>query len=75
MDDGRNGRLSGPEKFSGTLRELLADGNAIDVNRKMRDLFFSDMGSCSKVTYSAWIKRPLPQRFMESTIRLFSPIL
>ena len=30
VDDGRNGRLSGPEKFSGTLRELLADGNAID---------------------------------------------
>ena len=46
-----------------------------EVNRKMRDIFFSDMGSCSKVTYSAWIKRPLPQRFMESTIRLFSPIL
>ncbi len=46
-----------------------------EVNRKMRDIFFSDMRSCSKVTYSAWIKRPLPQRFMESTIRLFSPIL
>lgn len=46
-----------------------------EVNRQMRDIFFQDMGQCSKLTYSTWHQRPRLQRTMESIVRLFSPIL
>ncbi|MDE7160104.1 MAG: cardiolipin synthase [Muribaculaceae bacterium] len=45
------------------------------VNRRMRDIFFDDMKACRKLTLNDWRRRPLPQRLMESVVRLFSPIL
>lgn len=45
------------------------------ANRAMRDIFFEDLRHCSKVTLSQWHKRPLYQRFLESIVRLVSPIL
>ena len=45
------------------------------LNRHMRDIFFSDMQKCTKLTYSMWHKRPLLQRTLESILRLISPIL
>ena len=46
-----------------------------DVNRQMRDIFFSDISQCTKLTFSAWKGRPLLQRGLESVVRLVSPIL
>lgn len=46
-----------------------------DVNRQMRDIFFSDISQCTKLTFSAWKRRPLLQRGLESVVRLVSPIL
>ena len=45
------------------------------VNRRMRDIFFADVEKCTKLTFSEWHKRPMPQRIMESIVRLVSPIL
>ncbi len=45
------------------------------VNRKMKDIFFNDLTRCSKLSLSEWRRRPLPQRFLESLLRLVSPIL
>ena len=47
----------------------------VDVNRKMRDIFFADLRRCRKIKLSEWRERPLPQRALESLIRLFAPIL
>lgn len=44
-------------------------------NRRMRDIFFTDLGQCRKITLTRWKKRPLKQRFLESLTRLCSPIL
>ena len=46
-----------------------------DFNRRMRDIFFEDLKQCTKLTVPSWHKRPLPQRFAESILRLISPIL
>ena len=46
-----------------------------EVNRRMRDIFFADIANCTKLTFGEWHKRPLPQRVMESIVRLVSPIL
>lgn len=55
------------------------EGNLIiydeKVNRTMRDIFFSDLKSCRKLTLETWRKRPLPQRLFESLFRLVAPIL
>lgn len=45
------------------------------LNQHMRDIFFSDLAHCTKLTYKRWRGRPLPQRALESVVRLFSPIL
>lgn len=46
-----------------------------DVNRRMRDIFFKDLERCTKLSFPVWRKRPLPQRMLESILRLVSPIL
>lgn len=46
-----------------------------EVNRRMRDIFFSDLANCRKLKYSEWKSRPMPQRALESLVRLFAPIL
>ena len=46
-----------------------------DINRQMRDIFFRDMNQCTKLSYTTWHRRPIPQRAWESIVRLVSPIL
>lgn len=46
-----------------------------DINRQMRDIYFDDLQSCKKITATQWRGRPLFERFMESLVRLFAPIL
>lgn len=46
-----------------------------DINRRMRDIFFEDLKKCCKLRIGEWRKRPLGQRFLESLLRLISPIL
>lgn len=46
-----------------------------EVNRRMRDIFFSDMERCTKIRYATWRRRPRLQRTWESIVRLVSPIL
>ncbi|MCH5218332.1 MAG: cardiolipin synthase [Muribaculaceae bacterium] len=45
------------------------------LNRRMKDIFFADLALCRKLTITAWRKRPLLHRFLESLLRLLSPIL
>ena len=46
-----------------------------ELNAKMRDIFYEDMKYCDKLQKEKWKKRPLRQRFLESLLRLVSPIL
>ena len=46
-----------------------------EINSSMRDIFFRDMGRCTKLNYESWHRRPLLQRAWESIVRLISPIL
>lgn len=46
-----------------------------EINKQMRDIFFRDMGQCTKLNYESWHKRPKLQRAWESIVRLVSPIL
>lgn len=46
-----------------------------EINRQMRNIFFRDMGQCTKLSYATWHKRPMLQRAWESIVRLVSPIL
>ncbi len=45
------------------------------VNEKMRGIFFEDISKCRKLTLETWRHRPLHQRFLESLLRLISPLL
>lgn len=45
------------------------------ITRQMKDIFFSDLEKCTKLTVTEWRKRPRIQRFYESILRLLSPIL
>lgn len=45
------------------------------VNAEFRDIFFSDMAQCKKLSLAEWRRRRRSQRVAESIIRLFSPIL
>lgn len=44
-------------------------------NRKMRNVFFGDVGNCVKLTRARWSRRARLQRVLESIVRLMSPIL
>lgn len=44
-------------------------------NRKMRDIFFEDVKVCRRLSLEKWRRRPVSQRFLESLLRLVSPIL
>lgn len=46
-----------------------------EMNRRMRDIFFADLKKCRKLRLTEWRGRPLGQRFLESLLRLVSPIL
>ena len=45
------------------------------INHQMKDIFFHDMNDCKKITLHSWQQRPKIQKFIESIIRLLSPIL
>lgn len=45
------------------------------VNSRLREIFFNDLKECRKLKYSEWKSRPLPQRMLESFVKLFAPIL
>lgn len=45
------------------------------VNEHLRGIFFEDLKACRKLKYTEWKSRPLPQRMLESLVRLFAPIL
>lgn len=44
-------------------------------NARMRDIFFSDLTHCRKITLTEWYRRPRLQRALESLVRLLAPIL
>ena len=46
-----------------------------ELNSRMRDIFYEDMKDCTKLQKEKWKKRPLGHRFLESLLRLVSPIL
>lgn len=46
-----------------------------DINSRMRDIFFSDIEKCTKLTFNTWKRRPRLQRTLESLVRLMAPIL
>lgn len=46
-----------------------------DLNARMRDIFYQDMKECEKLKKEEWKKRPLGEKFLESILRLVSPIL
>ena len=46
-----------------------------EINSRMRDIFYSDLKECKKVLKEKWKKRPITHRFLESLLRLVSPIL
>ena len=43
--------------------------------RQMKKLFMRDLQGCDRVMPEAWKKRPMKQKFCESFMRLFSPLL
>jgi len=53
--------------------------NAFIYNREtaiqLKDIFLHDQNKCNRIILSQWEKRPLKTRFLESIIRLFSPLL
>lgn len=46
-----------------------------DVNKTMRDIFFSDLKQCDKIIYTEWRRRSRFHRALESVVRLLAPIL
>lgn len=46
-----------------------------EFNKRMRDIFYSDMEKCQKVTKEMWGQRSIGHKFLESILRLVSPIL
>ena len=46
-----------------------------ELNAQMREIFYNDIKDCEKLQKEKWKKRPLGQRFLESLLRLVSPIL
>jgi cardiolipin synthase len=45
------------------------------MTRRLKRIFLADQQQCERITCQAWRKRPLGKRFIESVIRLFSPML
>lgn len=46
-----------------------------ELNARMRDIFYEDMKNCEKLQKEKWKRRPIGHRFLESLLRLVSPIL
>lgn len=46
-----------------------------EFNRRMKDIFFSDIKNSTKLTLARWRNRPTFQRLLESIVHLMSPVL
>ena len=46
-----------------------------EFNARMKELFLRDQRDCRRVNPSKWHHRPLPEKALESFMRLFAPIL
>lgn len=46
-----------------------------EFNARMREIYFTDLKNCLKLTMARWKRRPRLQRILESIVRLMSPIL
>ena len=46
-----------------------------EFNTRMKDIFNRDLKDCRRISKSSWGRRPVIQKFKESVVRLFSPIL
>ena len=46
-----------------------------DFAKQMKKMFMHDLLGCDRVLHDEWKKRPLKQKFHESFMRLFSPLL
>ena len=46
-----------------------------DTAIRFKEIFYVDETACTKPSYKDWKKRPLRKRFVESVMRLFSPLL
>lgn len=46
-----------------------------EFNQRMKNIFFDDMKQSTRINLSAWRKRPLWQKAVESVVRLFGPLL
>ncbi len=46
-----------------------------EFNARMRELFLRDQRGCRRVNPNRWRHRPLPEKCLESFMRLFAPIL
>lgn len=46
-----------------------------DVNKRMRDIFITDIKDCERITISRWRHRPPIKKMHESMARMLSPIL
>ena len=54
------------------VNTFLYDSN---LARRQRDIFFDDMKDCTLVDPDLWHKRPRMEKFLESSARIFTPIL
>ena len=45
------------------------------LNSRLADIFAADLRACERITASAWRKRPVIDKGIESVVRLLSPIL
>lgn len=46
-----------------------------EVNARLKKIFFDDLKECTRITVSAWRRRPFAQKLKESCVRLLSPVL
>ena len=46
-----------------------------EIGRQAREIFTDDQRDCIRITLREWMKRPKWNRFIESVLRLFAPLL
>jgi cardiolipin synthase len=46
-----------------------------DTNARLKEIFFEDQKACTLCDIKEWRERPRSERMLDSTTRLFSPIL
>ena len=46
-----------------------------DKSMELRNIFLHDMKQCKRLQYTQWKHRPITQKLIQSSARLFSPLL